>query len=147
MKIYIGADHRGFHLRNVLIDYLKNAGYDIEDEGDEKLNPEDDYPQFARKVSQKVLESNDSEPRGILICGSGQGMCMAANRIKGIRAGLGYNSQAARAIRNDEDSNVLCLPADIVSDDVVNIIVETWLNTPFAGAPRFLRRMKEMDEM
>lgn len=147
MKIYIGADHNGYQLRNSLLEYLLKARYDVEDEGDTKLDPEDDYPQFASRVAAKVLASNDPNPRGILICGSGQGMCMAANRYKGIRAGIGYDLQSARAIRNDEDSNILCLPSRILSNDQAKIIAEAWLNTPFAAAPRFIRRMKEMDEL
>ncbi len=147
MKIYIGADHNGYQLRNGLLAYLKEAQYDVEDEGDTRLDPEDDYPQFATRVVAKVLSSNDSDPRGILICGSGQGMCMAANRYKGIRAGLGYDLESVRAIRNDEDSNILCLPARSLDKNQIMVLVEAWLNTPFAEAPRFVRRMKELDEL
>ncbi len=147
MKIYIGADHEGFYLRNSLIKYLKRAGYDVIDDGDKHLNPEDDFPVFTHKVVKNVLTSDDEDPRGILICGSGQGMCMAANRFKGIRAALGYDREAARSSRNDDDSNILCLPARILEKDEANLIVETWLNTPFAAASRFIRRNKEMDEL
>lgn len=147
MKIYIGADHNGFYLKKSLIEYLKKAGYDVEDEGDTALDPADDFPVFAAKVAKDVLTSKDKDPRGILICGSGQGMCMAANRFKGIRAALGYDQASARSSRNDDDSNVLCLPALMLEKDVANVIVETWLNTPFSGAVRFARRIKEMDEL
>jgi len=147
MNIYIGADHRGFILKDSLVKYLRSAGYDVADEGDSQLNPEDDYPQFAGKVCSKVLSSQDEQAKGILLCGSGQGICMAANRFKGIRAALGYDSKAARISRNDDDSNVLCLPADLVSKDQAFKIAETWLNTPFAAAPRYIRRNKEMDEL
>ncbi len=146
MKLYIGADHKGFHLKRKLIEYLKRAGYDVVDEGDEKLDPNDDFPQFAGKVCAAVLASEDAHARGILICGSGQGMCIAANRFKGIRAALGYDREAARSSRNDDDSNVLCLPAEIVDSREADLIVETWLNTPFAGAARFVRRNKQLDE-
>ena len=84
MKIYIGADHNGYGLKNKLVELLTRAGYEVEDDGDERLNPEDDFPLFAEKVCMNVLGSDDNVPRGILICGSGQGMCMAANRFKGI---------------------------------------------------------------
>ena len=146
MKIYIGADHQGFHLRQSLIDYLRHAGYEIIDEGDRRLDPEDDFPIFAQKVVKDVLGSQDPDTRGILICGSGQGICMAANRFKGIRAALGYDVTAIRSARNDDDANVLCLPAHVLKSDSANLIVETFLNTDYANAPRFNRRIKEMDE-
>lgn len=147
MKIYVGADHRGFYLRNSLIAYLKKAGYDVHDEGDEKLDPEDDFPIFAAKVVHQLQSSDDPEPRGILICGSGQGMCIAANRYKGIRAAMGYDRESVRATRNDENANILCLGADVLEKDKANVLVETFLNTPFANAPRYLRRLQEIDEM
>lgn len=147
MKIYIGADHRGFALRQKLIDRLKADGYDLVDEGDKQLNQDDDYPQFAGKVASAVLASNDPEPRGLLLCGSGQGMCMAANRYKGIRAALGYDIEAARSSRNDDDSNVLCLPADSLKEQEAYTILKIWLDTPFAGAERFRRRNQEMDKL
>jgi ribose 5-phosphate isomerase B len=147
MKIYIGADHNGFYLRNSLIKYLKKAGYEVVDDGDERLNPDDDFPVFALSVVKDVLSGDDHDARGILICGSGQGMCMAANRFKGIRAALGYDRKSARSSRNDDNSNILCLPSDVLEKDTANLIVETWLNTPFAKAPRFIRRLKELDEM
>lgn len=147
MKIFIGADHNGFRLRNSLISYLKRAGYSVVDDGDKKLNPEDDFPVFAKKVVTNVLSDDDKDSRGILICGSGQGMCMAANRFRGIRACLGYDRESVRSARNDDDSNILCLPSRVLETDEVKIIVETWLNTPFAGAPRFLRRLRELDEL
>lgn len=147
MKIFVGADHNGFQLRRQLIDYLKRAGYVVHDDGDAKLDPDDDFPVFAARVVRDVLADEAKDPRGILICGSGQGMCMAANRFKGIRACLGYDREAVRTARNDDDSNVLCLPADILERDEAKIIVETWLNTQFSGAARFKRRIKEMDEL
>lgn len=147
MKVFVGADHQGFYLRNTLLRYLKKAGYDVVDDGDKRLDVEDDFPVFAGKVVNGMLASGDSDPRGILICGSGQGMCMAANRFKGIRAAMGYNREAVRSSRNDDDANVLCLPANILEKDNANLLVETFLNTEFAAAPRFIRRIKEIDEL
>ena len=147
MRIFVGADHNGFRLRNDLIRYLRSAGHDVEDDGDSVLLAEDDFPIFASKVVQSMRSSNDSDARGILICGSGQGMCIAANRFKGIRACLGYNRESVRTARNDDACNVLCLPADILESGEANIIVETWLTVPFAGAPRFIRRIKELDTL
>lgn len=147
MKIYIGTDHNGFWLKTQLVDYLRKAGYDVVDDGDERLDPNDDFPVFAQKVVLDVLGSEDKEPRGILLCGSGQGMCMAANRFKGIRAALIYDRESARSSRNDDNSNIACLPADVMNSKEASLIIETWLNTPFSGAARFIRRLKQMDEL
>jgi ribose 5-phosphate isomerase B len=147
MKIYIGADHNGYELRNRLIKYLQRAGYDVHDDGDQTLDPEDDYPIFAAKVVHDMQTSGDNDARGILICGSGQGMCMAANRYRGIRAALGYDHESIRSARNDDDANVLCLPADTLKKDAANVLVETFLNTPFSHVGRYQRRIKEMDEL
>jgi len=145
MKVYVGADHNGFHLRAELLDYLRRAGYDVADDGDQTFDPDNDYPVYAQKVVTDVLASEDRDARGILLCGSGQGMCMAANRYKGIRALLGYDRESVRSARNDDDANVLCLPAHNMSKKDMVVLAETFLNTPFANAPRFVRRIKEMD--
>lgn len=145
--IYIGADHNGYGLKKNVKDYLARAGYSVQDVGDELYNPEDDFPIFAAKLCSAVLASDEPSPRGILICGSGQGMCIAANRYKGIRASLCWDRGSARDARNDDDANVLCLPAKNLDPKEANVIIETWLNTPFANAPRFIRRLKEIDEL
>lgn len=147
MKLYIGADHNGFDLKRQLIDYLKRNGYEVSDEGDLTRDPENDYPVFASQVVAAMRASDDSEPRGILICGSGQGICIAANRFKGIRASVCDNVEDARSGRNDDDTNVLCLPARVVNLDQAESIVRTWLGTGFAGAPRFKRRIVQLDEL
>ncbi|MEK7602860.1 MAG: RpiB/LacA/LacB family sugar-phosphate isomerase [Patescibacteria group bacterium] len=147
MKIFIGSDHNGFHMRGELVQYIKRAGYDVEDEGEKRQDPQDDFPVVARRIVKDILGSNDDDPRGILICGSGQGMCMAANRFRGIRAALGYDMATVRDARNDDNSNVLCLPAKTLAKDKSRVIVETWLNTPFAGATRFKRRIQELDSL
>lgn len=147
MKIYIGSDHKGFYLRKSLLLYLQKAGYDVQDDGDDILNPDDDYPVFATKVAHNIQLSDDPDPRGILICGSGQGMCMAANRFRGIRALLGYDRQSVKSARYDDDANILCLPADTLKKDKANVLVETFLNTPFSHIGRHQRRIKELDEI
>jgi ribose 5-phosphate isomerase B len=148
VKIYLGADHNGYHLKKKIISYLKKSGYNLHDEGDEKLDPEDDFTVFAARVVHAMKASNDKEARGILICGSGQGMAIAANRHKGIRAGIGWSPEAARSIRNDEDSNVLALPSELLQEEKDwKHIIDTWLNTPFAGAARYKRRNKQLDEL
>jgi ribose 5-phosphate isomerase B len=147
MKIYIGADHNGFALKRQLADQLTRGGYDVVDEGDEAFRPEDDFPQFAERVVRAMQASTDPDTRGILICGSGQGMCMAANRFNGIRASLVWDVEEARAARNDDDSNIICLPGRTLVAQSALQIVEKWLVTPFAGAPRFKRRIAELDRL
>lgn len=146
MKIFVGSDHNGFNLHNQIMDYLTRAGYEVHDSGNTKLDPNDDFTEYAAQVVDDIRNSGEADARGILICGSGQGMCIAANRFKGIRAALGYSAETAKAARNDSDSNVLCLSAKDLSDQEANVIVETWLNTPFEAALRFNRRIEAMDK-
>lgn len=147
MKIYIGADHNGFELKKELLHALTEAGYKVVDAGDKALRADDDFPQFAERAVRALLADGDPDSRGILICGSGQGMCMAANRFKGIRASLVWDVHEAHAARNDDDSNVLCLPARSLNKTEAIQIAEAWLATPFAGAPRFKRRIQELDNL
>lgn len=149
MKIYIGSDHRGFNLKEKIFAYLAKHNYDVEDIGDKELDPNDDFPEFAHAAALKVIGSDDSDPRGILICGGGQGMAMAANRFRGIRASVIWDAFEARETRNDNDSNVLCLPARVLEadDSAWKGILETWLNTPFAAAPKYKRRNAQLDEV
>ena len=145
MKLFVAADHRGYDVKSAIISYLQKHGHDVVDSGDEAFDPEDDFPVYAVKAAHLVLEHPNS--RAILICGSGQGMVMAANRIKGIRAGLGWSRAAARGIRNDEDSNVLAIPAELFeeSSKLVYGIIDDFIATPFANAPRYVRRNKQLD--
>ena len=148
MKIFIGSDHRGFELKKELFAYLSKHDYDVEDVGDKQLDPQDDYPQFAQEAAIKMLGSEDSEPRAILICGGGQGMAIAANRFQGIRAVVITDAHDAKTSRIDNDSNVLSLSADRFEEEQEAMygIIETWLTTEFAGQARFVRRLKEIDE-
>ena len=151
MKIFIGADHGGYHLKEKIEAYLTKRGYDWEDVGGKEFDPNDDFPQFAQIAATRVLgEDESTDPRAILICTGGQGMAMTANRFSGIRAAVIWDSFEAKECRNDNNSNVLCLPArvlDAEGDDLElwKDIIDTWLNTPFAGAARFVRRNAELD--
>jgi ribose 5-phosphate isomerase B len=147
MKIFIGADHNGYEYKAQLAKALEMAGHEVIDAGDATIDPNDDYPQFASKVVAELLNSGDKEARGVLICGSGQGMCMAANRFKGIRAALCWNLNEARAARNDDDANILCLSSRYLSLDEAGSIMATFLATPFAGAPRYTRRIEQLDQL
>jgi len=147
MRIFVGADHNGYHLKEQVENYLRSLGHDVVDDGGKELNPKDDFTVYASRVAVDVLGTDGA--RGILICGSGQGMVIAANRYKGIRAGLGWSSEAAASIRTDEDSNVLALPSEILDGHAQQWqeIIDTWLRTEFAGAPRYVRRNKQLDEI
>ena len=147
MTIYIGSDHNGFYYKNKLVGYLTNQGHLVVDCGDQTLDPGDDFPKFASEVVLRLLADRDHDSRAILICGSGQGMCMAANRYKGIRASLCWNNAEAFSARNDDDANVLCLSASQHSYREVTRIINVWLSTPFAGAPRYVRRIKQLDKL
>ncbi len=149
MNIYLGADHNGFHLKEKMFAYLAKHGYDVEDVGDSELDPGDDFPEFAQMAALKIIGDNSDDPRAILLCGGGQGMAMAANRFRGIRASVVWDAYEAKMTRNDNDSNILCLPARVLEDDETawKGIVETWLNTPFAAASRFKRRNAQIDEL
>lgn len=152
MKLFIGADHGGFYLKEKIEAYLTKRGLAWEDVGDRELDPHDDFPQFAQMAATKILGEDDKDdPRAILICTGGQGMAMAANRFRGIRAAVIWDAFEAKECRNDNNSNVLCLPArvlDVPDDDSApwKDVIDTWIATPFAGADRFIRRNAELDE-
>ena len=144
MRVYLGADHQGFFLKNKVRDYLTKAGYQITDYSNEELDPDDDFPKYAKLAAKRVVDEKDDTDVAILVCGGGQGMCMAANRIKGVRAIVASSVEDATYGRNDNDANVLCLPARVL-DREYNIplwrdIVDAFMNTPFAGAERYIRR-------
>jgi ribose 5-phosphate isomerase B len=150
MKIYLGSDHAGFHLKERVFAYLAKHGYDVEEVGKSELDPSDDFPEFAQEAALKIIGDVSKDPRAILICGGGHGMAIAANRFRTIRASVVWDAHSAKITRNDDDSNVLCLPAYVLeqSDDRAwQGIVETWLNTPFANAARFKRRIAQIDEI
>lgn len=148
MKLYLGSDHNGFHLKEEVFAYLSKRGYEVEDVGDKELNPDDDFPQFAAAACLKVLGDEDEAARAVLLCGGAQGMGMAANRFRGIRASVVWDEHEAQMTRNDNDSNVLCLPArTLESGNDWQAILDTWLDTPFAGAERYKRRNRQLDEL
>lgn len=143
MVIYIGADHRGYKMKNTLIDYIKSKGYEVADMGAKTYDDSDDYPDYAKKVALNVsLEYENS--RGIVICGSGVGVDVVANKFERIRCALIHNTDQAYDSRNDDDSNVLALPADYISIETAKKIVFTWLETPFSGESRHRRRIDKI---
>jgi len=149
MKIFLASDHQGFELKQSVFGYLSAHGYEVEDVGNQTLDPNDDYPQFAQMAALKILGDEDPEARAIMVCGGGQGMAIAANRFRGIRAAVVRDAHEAKMSRLDNDANVLSLSAQQLRDEeeAVHGIIETWLNTKFSGAARHQRRIKEIDEI
>lgn len=144
MKIYIGADHAGFKLKERLKLHLKRK-YKIIDLSNKKYNKNDDYPIFAARVAKKVAK--DKNAKGILICGSGQGVCIAANKIKGIRAALAEHVQDAFLARKDDDCNVICLQGRFTTFDKTKKIANKFLATEFSEAKRYKRRVNEIKRL
>ena len=147
MRVFLGSDHAGFHLKEKVEAHLIKKGYDVEDVGNKVLDPADDYPQFAYAATTKVLGSEYDDAKAILLCGSGQGMCIAANRVRGIRASLCWDIASARETRNDNDSNVLCVPARALTEQQAFAVIDTWLTTPFSKAERHARRIREIEDL
>lgn len=141
-KIHIACDHAGVELKRRLIAFLVNQGYRVTDHGTD-TGESVDFPLFAQKVVPHVLQ----DERAILVCGTGQGMAMAANRHRGIRAALCWNEEVARLARAHNDSNVLCLGARAVEPALIESIVNVWLTTPFSGEEHHRRRIKQLDEL
>lgn len=145
MKIFIGADHAGFELKNALREHLFHANHDLEDVGALTLDQDDDYPMYAYTVATKVLGEDDA--LGILICGSGQGMTIAANRLSGIRAALAWDTPTAVASKVDDDSNILSLPARYIDTQTAFDIVDAWLEAEFKADPKYKRRLDELGDI
>lgn len=146
--IYLGADHRGFKLKEKLKALLKEEDYEFEDLGNTVLDPSDDYPDFAINVAEKVSE-NPKENRGILFCGSGVGMDIVANKFKGVRSALVWSAEEAlvKQSRQHDDSNVLSLPADHLTEEQVKEIVKLWLETSFLEVERHTRRIQKIESL
>jgi ribose 5-phosphate isomerase B len=139
-EVYIGADHGGFRLKNKLIEELREGGLAVTDLST-NYDPEDDYPDIAFELGEKVVSEH---ALGILICRSGAGVCVAANKVEGVRAAMAINIKQARKSREDDDINILCLSADYVSDDENIEVTKEFLNAIFMAEERFIRRIKKI---
>ncbi|MDE1859980.1 MAG: RpiB/LacA/LacB family sugar-phosphate isomerase [Candidatus Micrarchaeota archaeon] len=144
MKIFVGSDHRGFELKKSLITFLEKLGFTVVDVGPRAYDPNDDYPDFAEQVCKGVLASKE---KGILICGSGNGMARAANKIPGIYASLCWDEDTARSSMNDGNTNVLCLSASASNTVKAKRIVKAWLSTPFSNEERHMRRVDKVKDI
>ncbi len=143
MKIAIGSDHRGYPIRSKVIELLEKLGHVPEDVG--TFTPSAcDYPDIAALVSRKV--GSGEVDRGILICGTGLGMCIAANKFPGVRAAPCHDDVTAEMSRRHNDTNILCLPADLLGERLIDRMIELWLNTPFDGG-RHQRRIEKIRKL
>jgi ribose 5-phosphate isomerase B len=146
MKIYLGADHNGYELKNVISEHLVHGGYETEDVGAYTLEPEDDYPKYAYALTARLLGGSDDD-LGILICASGQGMAIAANRVSGIRAAIAWNAETAIHARRDDNANVIVLAPRYTDQETALEAVDAWLGTKFSKTPKYERRLEEIERL
>ena len=142
MKVALASDHGGFSLKAALAGELRRMGHDVTDLGPAELIPGDDYPDYARKVAEAVLSGRAE--RTVLICGSGAGACVAANKFKGIRAATCHDSFSAHQCVEDDNVNVLCLGARVIGPELAVELVRDYVNAQFSGAERHRRRIAKI---
>ena len=143
MRVAIGADHRGFDIRVKLVELVQRLGHEVIDVG--AFTPDAvDYPDIAADVAHNV--SHGEVDRGIIVCGTGLGMCIAANKVNGVRAAPCHDDITAEMSRRHNDANVLCLSADMLGERLIDRMVEIWLTTPFEGG-RHARRIDKITEL
>jgi ribose 5-phosphate isomerase B len=140
MKVAVGSDHRGFHVKRKIVELVQRLGHELVDFG---ATTEDavDYPDFAHQVARAVARGEVD--RGILICGTGIGMSMAANKVHGVRAALCHDDVTAEMSRRHNDANVMCLSADLLGARLIDRMIEIWLHTDFEGG-RHARRVEKI---
>ena len=141
-KIYLGADHAGFNLKEELKTYFSKIGINYEDLGG-KGDQDDDYSDYAFAVAKKV--SREKNAKGILICGTGTGMVIAANKARGVRAAVGYDGYSARMAEEDNNVNILCLRGRKFSDSKNLKLIKIWLTSRFSGLERHKRRLRKIE--
>jgi len=144
MKVALGSDHGGFYLKKVMVRFLAEKGYEVLDLGAHTQDPSD-YPDFARAVAKAIL-SKKAE-RGILICGSGVGASVAANKFPGIRAAVCHDTFSSHQGVEDDEMNVLCLGERVIGPELAKEIALCFLSARFSGAERHVRRLKKVEEI
>lgn len=142
LRVALGADHGGFPLKAELLSWLQGQGYEVLDLGAYTLDPADDYPDFSEAVAQAV--ASGKVQRGILVCGSGVGACIAANKVPGIRACLCHDTYSAHQGVEHDDMNVLCLGARVVGAELARELVTVFLKARFSGEERHHRRLQKV---
>ena len=145
MRIAIGADHGGYPLNERVIEELRAAGHELTDFGTHDGSVPDDYPDYALKVGQAI--QNDGAEIGILICGSGVGASVAANKLRGIRAALCGDTYSGHQSREHDDCNVLCLGARVVGEELALDIVRAFVAAKFTGEERHMRRLRKVADI
>ena len=145
MTIYFGADHRGFELKEKLKEFVKGMGHEVVDMGNVVYDEDDDYPDFASKVAEKV--SADPSSRGIVLCGSGGGVNIVTNKFPRVRSNIGLSPLQVYAARRDDDSNILCLAASFMTEAEEKESVKTFLETEFSGEERHKRRIGKINDL
>ncbi len=145
MKVAVGADHAGFELKGEIVGWLESEGHQVNDIGAHEFDPDDDYPDFAVAVAGSVL-TGESE-RGIVICGSGVGACITANKVKGIRACLCHDTYSARQGVEHDNMNVVCIGGRIIGIELTKVVLEAFLNANFLPEPRFQRRLDKLNRV
>lgn len=143
MVIYIGADHRGFKLKNTLLEKLRSSGYEVVDVGSADYDEEDDYTDVAEAAASRV-SAEPENARGILICGSGAGVDITANKFSGVRSALALSPDQVLSARRDDDVNVLSVASDFMDEQGALRSVRAFLETPFSGLPRHKRRIEKI---
>lgn len=143
MKIAIACDHGGYPLKRPLISLMKGLGHEVLDLGAHELNPKDDYPDFARYVGQAIQHSQAD--RGVLLCGSGVGASVAANKQRGVRAAVCHDTYSAAQGVEHDDMNVLCLGARIVGEALAVELVKAFVGARFSGEQRHARRLEKVN--
>jgi ribose 5-phosphate isomerase B len=143
MTIFVGADHRGFELKNQIVEGLSGKGYDVVDMGPSAYEPLDDYNDMAVAVVKEILK--DTDRRGVLVCGSAEGEMMQANRFRGIRAVAPRTAEESETCRHHHDANILCVAADYLGAGEAEGIVTAFLETAFGGEEKYKRRIAKLD--
>jgi ribose 5-phosphate isomerase B len=145
VKIYLGADHRGYFLKEKIARWLFEKQYNFFDIGAENLDLKDDYPKYASEVASLVARNKTS--RGVIFCGSGVGVEVVANKFDGVRAALGMSAEQVRAGRNDDNMNILVLATDFIDEDQAKEMLKAFLETKFGRKARYKRRLQEIERI
>ena len=141
MQVAIGADHAGFELKTVVAALLTELGHDVVDLGAHTYDAQDDYPDFAGAVAQRVAAAGE---RGVIVCGSGVGASVAANKVKGVRASVCHDTYSARQGVEHDDMNVLCLGSRIIGEELAKEVVAAFMDAEFSGETRHRRRLDKL---
>jgi ribose 5-phosphate isomerase B len=144
MPVFIATDHRGFELKNKLVEYLQEQDIRVEDFGNYQHDPEDDYPDFAKKVAQAV-QQNPEENIGIVICGSGIGVSIAVNRFPHVRCGLALNADQIQHGRENDYTNILAIAADYTDVETAKKYVDIFIHTTSKKVDKYIRRVNKLD--